>query len=72
MKPSLSECREKQVRPRETPDYLALGAGSDTRYEKCGRRAIHRPRSAAGKFMQRAVCKASAWKATIDIGDPER
>lgn len=56
----LSDGRSEQVRACDAPKDLALGAGSEARAERGGRRPIDRPVTAAGYFMQRAECKASA------------
>ena len=56
----LGNCGSEQVRSRDAPEYLALGAGSDAGAEQRGSGAIDRAIAAAGDFMQRAASKAPA------------
>lgn len=56
----LSNRRSKQVRSRDAPEDLALGAGGDAGAEQRGSGAIDRSVAAAGDFMQRAASKAPA------------
>lgn len=52
--PRLCDRRREQVRPRDAPQDLALGAGGDACAEQRCRRTIDGAVTAASDFMQRA------------------
>jgi len=56
----LGDCGSEQVRSRDAPEDLTLGAGSDAGAEQRGNGAIDRAVAAASDFMQRAASKAPA------------
>ena len=56
----LGDGGSEQVRPRDAPQDLALGAGSEACAEGRSRRTIDSAVAAARYFMQRAKCEAPA------------
>ncbi len=56
----LGDRGSEQVRSRDAPEDLALGASGDAGAEERGSGAIDRAVAAAGDFMQRAASKAPA------------
>jgi len=71
IKPRLSECREKQIRPCQTPDDLTFGACGDTRDEQGSRSTIDGSGTTTGEFVQCAASKSSTWQHLVDLGDAE-
>ena len=59
----LGERRREQVRARDAPEHLALGAGRDAGGEQRRRRAIDRAVATAGDLVQRAERQPAAGKA---------
>ncbi len=70
--PGLGQRRRKQIRPRETPQHHAPGAGGDTGGKQGRSGSIDRRMAAAGDLMHRPTRKAAAAQTGIDRRDPER
>lgn len=71
IKPCLSKCGEKQIRPCQTPDDLALGARGDPCDEQGSRRTVDGSGTTAGEFVQCAASKSATWQHMVDLGDAE-
>ncbi len=56
----LSDGRSEQVRARDAPEDLALGAGGEARAERGGCRPVDRAVTAAGYLMQGAERETTA------------
>lgn len=68
----LGQRRCEEIGPRDDPKDLAPGSRGDPGSEECRRRAIDRAVTAAGDLVERAERQATARKARVDVGDPER
>lgn len=67
----LGERRREQIRPRDAPQDLALGAGDDARCEQGRRGAIDRAVSAACYFVQSAEWETAARESRVQLGNAE-
>ena len=67
----LGERRREEIRPRDAPEHLALGAGGDAGCEQGRRGAIDRAVSAAGYFMQSAEWEAAARESRVQSATPK-
>lgn len=72
MKPGLSQCREEQIRPCETPDDLAFGACSNPSCKQCCCSSVDRAGPAAGKFVESALRQPAARQDRVDLLHAER
>ncbi len=69
--PGLGQRWCEEIGPRDDPKDLASGSCGDPGSKECRRRAIDRAVTAAGDLVERAERQATAWKARVDVGDPE-
>lgn len=68
----MRECRKEQIRPCQTPDDPAFGAGGNACHEQGRRRAIYGSGAPASEFVNRTSGKTAAWKHRVDRAHPER
>ncbi len=68
----LGDRGSEEVRARDAPEDLALGAGGDACTEERGRSAIDCAIAAASYLMQRATREAPAGKSRVELGNSER
>ena len=72
VKSGLCHGRREQVRPRQAPENLSLGARRNSGREQSSGRTVDGARTTAGNLMQRTERKTSAGKLLINQPDTER
>lgn len=71
VKARLGQCRRKQVRPLEAPEYFARGPGNDACNEQRRGSTMDGIRTAAGYLMQSPKSQAAAGQTFVDLSDAE-
>lgn len=72
MEANLGQCRSEQVWTSQAPNYLAFGTGCNTGNKECGCSSVNGPYPTSGKFVNRAICQASARKVRVNLCHPKR
>ncbi len=67
----LLQPRREEILERHAPEHLAGGAGGDPGRETGRRRAIHRPVTASGDFMEASERQPATGQLAIQRRDPE-
>lgn len=68
----MCQCRREQIRPRQAPKDVALGARYDPRDEQSGGGTMDRVGATTSHFVQCTAGKPPTGKLCVDLGYSER